>query len=64
MKVYAADRIAKEIQSEQPDKLNNIFFGIGGFHLGKIAITCCEKYLEESGIESTCEKWNNCSFDS
>lgn len=56
MKVYAADRIAKEIQSEQPDKLSNIFFGIGGFHLGKIAITCCEKYLEESGIESTCEK--------
>lgn len=26
-----SNRIAKEIQSEQPDKLNNIFFGIGGF---------------------------------
>ena len=45
-------RIAKEIQLQQPEKFDNIFLGIGGFHLEKIVIACCGKYLEESGIDS------------
>ena len=45
-------RIAKEIQLQQPEKFDSIFLGIGGLHLEKIVITCCGKYLEESGIES------------
>ena len=45
-------RIAKEIQLQQSEKFDNIFLGIGGFHLEKIFIACCGKYLEESGIES------------
>ena len=45
-------RIAKEIQLQQPETFDNIFLGIGGFHLEKIVIACCGKYLEESGIDS------------
>ena len=35
-----------------PDKFGNIFLGLGGFHLEKVVIACCGKYLEESGIDS------------
>ena len=28
------------------------FGGLGGFHLEKVVITCCRKYLGESGIDS------------
>ena len=45
-------RLAKELQLNNPDKFSNIFLGIGGFHLEKIVIACCGKYLEESGIDS------------
>ena len=45
-------RTAKEIQLQQPEKFDNTFLGIIGFHLEKIVFTCCGKYLEESGIES------------
>ena len=44
--------IAKELQLLNPDKFRNIFLGLGGFHLGKVAIACCGKYFEESGIDS------------
>ena len=31
------------------ERFDNIFLGIGGFHMEKIIIACCGKYLEESG---------------
>ena len=42
----------KELQLLNPNKFANIFLGIGGFHLEKIIISCCGKYLEESGIDT------------
>ena len=44
-------RIAKELQFLRPIKFGNIFFGIGTFHLEKVIIDCCEKYLEKSGAK-------------
>ena len=32
------------------NKLSNIFLRIEGFHMEKVAIPCCCKHLEESGI--------------
>ena len=45
-------RIAKELQLLNPVKFSNIFLGLGGFRMEKMIITCCGKYLAESGIES------------
>ena len=45
-------RIAKEPQLLNPDKFEKAFLGFGGFHLEKVIIACCGKYLEESGIDS------------
>ena len=44
-------RIAKELQLLNPDAFSNIFLGLGGFHLEKVIIACCGKYLEESGVD-------------
>ena len=44
--------IAKEIQLCEPDKFDNIFLGIGGFHLEKVIIGCLGAYLETCGIEN------------
>ena len=44
--------IAEEIQLLNPDKFGNIYLGCGGFHLEKVVIACCGKYLVESGIDS------------
>ena len=44
--------IAKEFQLINPEKFGKIFVGLGGFHLEKVIIACCGKYLEESGIDS------------
>ena len=44
-------RIGKELQLLNPNKFANIFLGIGGFHMEKV-ISCCRKYLEESGIDT------------
>ena len=44
--------IAKELQLLNPEEFQNIFLGLGGFHLEKVVIACCGKYLEESGINS------------
>ena len=52
-------RIAKEIHLQQPEKFDNIFLGIEGFHLKKIVIACCAKYLEKSGIECS---FGNCNI--
>ena len=45
-------RIVKELQLINPDKFGNIFLGLGGFHLEKVIIASCGKYLEESDIDS------------
>ena len=43
-------RLAKEFQLNHPERFDNIFLWIGGFHMEKIIIACCGKYLVESGI--------------
>ena len=43
-------RIAKEVQLVKPDQFNNIFLGLGGFHMEKIVLACLGTYLEPSGI--------------
>ena len=43
---------AKEIQLLYPQKISNIFLGIGGFHLEKVVIGCLGTYLESSGIQN------------
>ena len=45
-------RIAKEPQLLSSDKFGSIFVGLVGFHLEKVVIACCGKYLEESSIDS------------
>ena len=45
-------RIAKELQLLNYEKFRNIFLGLVGFHLKKVVIACCGKYLEERGIDS------------
>ena len=42
--------IAKEIQLMKPDQFDNIFLGLGGFHMEKIVLACVGLYLEPSGI--------------
>ena len=44
-------RIAKELQLLYPARFENIFLGIGGFHMENVVIACCVKYLEEIGID-------------
>ena len=44
--------IAKEIQLMKPDQFNNIFLGLGGFHMEKIVLGCLGSYLEPTGIFS------------
>lgn len=44
-------RLAKELQLLEPARFDNIFLGLGGFHLEKVIIACCGKYLEDTGIE-------------
>ena len=43
---------ANKIQLLCPQKFSNIFPGIGGFHLEKVAIGCFGTYLESSGIRN------------
>jgi len=45
-------RIAKELQLLNPDQFDNIFLGLGGFHMEKVLIACCGVYLKESGIDT------------
>ena len=46
--VYA---IAKEIQLLKTEQFDNIFIGVGLFHMEKIVIACLGKYLGCSGID-------------
>ena len=43
-------RLAKEIQLLKSDQFDNIFLGLGGFHMEKIVLACLGAYLEPSGI--------------
>ena len=31
---------------------DNIVLGLGGFHLKKVMIACCGKYLKDTGVDS------------
>ena len=42
-------QLAKEIQLLHPDKFDNIFLGMGGFHTEKVILACCGKLLETIG---------------
>ena len=37
--------IAKEIQLLKPEQFNNIFLGLGGFHMEKIVLACLGTYI-------------------
>ena len=39
-------RIAKETQLVKPDESDNLFLGLGGFHMEKILLACLGAYLE------------------
>ena len=45
-------RLAKELRLLDPARFNNIFLGLGGFHMEKVMIACCGTYLEDTGIDS------------
>ena len=45
-------RLAKELQLLDQDRFDNIFLGLGGFHMEKVMIACCGKYLEETGFDT------------
>ena len=43
-------RLAKELQLLDQNRFDNIFLGLGGFHMEKVMIVYCGKYLEETGF--------------
>ena len=45
-------RLPKELQLLNPVLFSNIFLGLGGFHMEKVIIACCGKYLEDVGVDS------------
>ena len=45
-------RLAKEIQFLFSERFDNIFLGLGGFHMEKTVIACLGKYLQDSGADS------------
>ena len=49
-------RLAKELQPQNPDGFSNIFLGLGGFHMEKVMIACCGKFLENIGSDKR-KKW-------
>ena len=44
-------RLAKELQLLNPTFFDNIFLGLGGFHMENVMIACCAKYLEDTGVD-------------
>ena len=46
-------RLTKEFQLLNPALFDNIFLGLGDFHMEKVMIACCGKYLEDTGVDST-----------
>ena len=45
-------KIAKEIQLLRPQEFDNIFLGLGGFHMEKVVLACLGSFLKESGAMS------------
>ena len=45
-------RLAKELQLLDQNRFDNIFLGLRGFHMEKVMIACCGKYLEETGFDT------------
>ena len=45
-------RLSKELQLLDQNRFDNIFLGLGGFHMEKVIIACCGKYLEETGFDT------------
>ena len=45
-------RLAKELQLLFPETFDNIFLGLGGFHMEKTIIACIGKYHQGSGVDS------------
>ena len=43
--------IAREIQLLSHNSFDNIFLGLGGFHMEKVVMACLGKYLKGSGID-------------
>ena len=44
--------IAKELQLLNRNQFENIFLGLGGFHMEKVLIACCGLYIENMGMEN------------
>ena len=44
--------IELQLQLLKPKESDNIFLGLGGFHMEKVVISCIGKYSEETGIEN------------
>ena len=42
-------RTAREIQLLQLQEFDNIFLGLGGFHMEKFVLACLGSFLKESG---------------
>ena len=45
-------QLAKELQPLDQDRFDNNFLDLGGFHMEKVMIVCCGKYLEETGFDT------------
>ena len=45
-------RIAKEIQFLNQGEFENIFLGLGGFHMEKIVLACCGQFLKPLGVQN------------
>ena len=45
-------RLTKELQLLNPTLFDNIFLGLGSFHMEKVMIAYCGKYLEDTGVDS------------
>ena len=43
--------IAREIQLLSPDSFDNVFLGLGGFHMEKVITVCFGKYLKGTGAD-------------
>ena len=44
-------KVAKELQLLNPTQFDDIFLGLGGFHMEKVLIACYGFYLKETGID-------------
>ena len=45
-------KIAKELQLLNEKEFDNIFLGLGGFHMEKVLLACCGLFVEDVGVEN------------